>query len=351
MQIFRRFLYALITVLLIYTGFKYNLFSKDTIESVQRVFEKDPVPESLNLNDESIKYELSGDLFEWLGQTEKALNESLGNPIRIEPSAYGYAWHIYKNEQGQYLQFGIEADKIVTVLSIGEVFSIEPLKIGMDYSEVSANFELLNEVMYERGNESFNFKLNEQELEIRPLVNLGENNFAQLYFDSFEQELVGIRLMNADVLLNLLPYEITYQGELPNVVEKTSKEWELIEAGVEIEVFEISNVIRSMHEIEQLEWNDEVRDVAYLHSKDMSNNNYFSHLSLDGSGLKERLLSENVRYRIAGENIAASYIDAADATIGWLNSDGHRQALLNPEYEYLGVGVFELYYTQNFISK
>ncbi|MBR8644979.1 hypothetical protein KEH51_13740 [[Brevibacterium] frigoritolerans] len=36
---------------------------------------------------------------------------------------------------------------------------------------------------------------------------------------------------------------------------------------------------------------------------------------------------------------------------GWLNSKGHRDAMLNEEFTGLGVGVYKNYYTQNFIKR
>ncbi len=86
-------------------------------------------------------------------------------------------------------------------------------------------------------------------------------------------------------------------------------------------------------------------------SNDMLEENYFSHYSLDGEGLKERLLAVNAHYLSAGENIAAHYVDAPAVIHGWLNSDGHREALLKEEYTHIGVGVFHSFYTQNFIQK
>ncbi|MEK1830243.1 CAP domain-containing protein [Priestia megaterium] len=53
---------------------------------------------------------------------------------------------------------------------------------------------------------------------------------------------------------------------------------------------------------------------------------------------------------MAGENIASNYQDGIAAVEGWLNSEGHRKALLNKEFTRLGVGVYEKYYTQNFIT-
>ncbi|MGK0698226.1 CAP domain-containing protein [Priestia flexa] len=53
---------------------------------------------------------------------------------------------------------------------------------------------------------------------------------------------------------------------------------------------------------------------------------------------------------MAGENIASNYTDGPAAVEGWLNSEGHRKALLNNDFTHLGVGVYEKFYTQNFIT-
>lgn len=86
-----------------------------------------------------------------------------------------------------------------------------------------------------------------------------------------------------------------------------------------------------------------------MHSNDMKENEYFSHESPTNGSLADRLKAEDVAYQMAGENIAAQYIDGIAAMEGWLNSKGHRDTLLNPDFTRLGVGVNEVYYTQNFI--
>ncbi len=58
-----------------------------------------------------------------------------------------------------------------------------------------------------------------------------------------------------------------------------------------------------------------------------------------------------VAYQTAGENIAANYTDGPAVVEGWLNSKGHREAILNKDYSHLGVGVFQKYYTQNLYFK
>lgn len=57
----------------------------------------------------------------------------------------------------------------------------------------------------------------------------------------------------------------------------------------------------------------------------------------------------NISFKVAGENIAAQYVDGLAAVEGWLNSEGHRVNLLDESYSHLGVGVYQRYYTQNFM--
>ena len=83
----------------------------------------------------------------------------------------------------------------------------------------------------------------------------------------------------------------------------------------------------------------------------MYESDQFSHISEKSGELKDRLEANEVIYQIAGENIAANYLDAPAVIEGWLNSKGHRESLLNEEFTHLGVGVYKKHYTQNFIGK
>lgn len=45
-----------------------------------------------------------------------------------------------------------------------------------------------------------------------------------------------------------------------------------------------------------------------------------------------------VRYRAAGENIAAGQTTPAQVVDAWMNSPGHRANILERAYKYIGVG-------------
>ncbi|WP_099157968.1 CAP domain-containing protein [Virgibacillus ndiopensis] len=297
------------------------------------------------------KVDLDGKLFQWIGNSTAELIESYGEPIRKDTSAYGYVWWVYTDKHEQYIQFGVKDDTIQTVYATGSNLSTEPIQIGQSYDEINKRFEFKNTVTYSKDLSSYTFRLDNDEMKMRPLTKVGENVFVQCYFDTFTNKLSSIRVLTGDVLLQHRPYAVEYRGDLPEQPDLTAEQWDKVESGMEQQIFNITNVIRNQFDKSILKWNDHVSEVAFLHSEDMAEHNYFSHYSQNGDGLKERLAEKNVYYFSAGENIAAQYPDAPAAMEGWLNSKGHRKALLNNDYTEIGIGVYHLYYTQNFIQQ
>ena len=80
----------------------------------------------------------------------------------------------------------------------------------------------------------------------------------------------------------------------------------------------------------------------------MSAKNYFSHTSLDGSSMRDRIERQGYGWSSIGENIAAGYRTAESVVTGWMNSPGHRANILNCRFTEIGVGFHNNYWTQNF---
>jgi uncharacterized protein YkwD len=99
-----------------------------------------------------------------------------------------------------------------------------------------------------------------------------------------------------------------------------------------------------------------LRCASRKHSKDMAVNNFFSHTGSDGSTPFQRMNSAGYTYRYAGENIGAGYSTPSAAVTGWMNSTGHCENIMNPNYKHLGVGyyyrssgsTYAHYWTQDF---
>lgn len=78
---------------------------------------------------------------------------------------------------------------------------------------------------------------------------------------------------------------------------------------------------------------------AYNHSRDMSDNNYFSHNSPNGDTPWDRMADAGYDYNTyKGENIARGYASAQAVFDGWRNSPGHNANMLNPNFNVIGIG-------------
>ena len=80
--------------------------------------------------------------------------------------------------------------------------------------------------------------------------------------------------------------------------------------------------------------------------------NYFSHQSPTYGSPFEMMKSFGIRYSAAGENIAKGYTSPQSVVDGWMNSQGHRENILNSVYTQIGVGYYPYgnYWTQMFIG-
>lgn len=81
-------------------------------------------------------------------------------------------------------------------------------------------------------------------------------------------------------------------------------------------------------------------------SYDMLSKNYFEHFAF-GLSPWDFINKSGYKYLYAGENLAMDF-DTAEGTVnGWMNSPKHRENILSPDYEDMGVGVTTGVYTEN----
>lgn len=88
-----------------------------------------------------------------------------------------------------------------------------------------------------------------------------------------------------------------------------------------------------------LAWSSSLAEIARLHSMDMAREGYFSHTSLDGTTMGDRVFPYWSGTRV-GENIAASSTNLSDNTIVklWLESPGHCALIMDPDFTHAGIG-------------
>jgi hypothetical protein len=129
-------------------------------------------------------------------------------------------------------------------------------------------------------------------------------------------------------------------------------------ADFESEVIDLVNAERATQGLHPLTVDDNLATAARDHSEDMGLQGYFSHTSLDGRTVPDRITAAGYSYNTYGENIAGGQPTPEAVIDAWMESSGHRANILNPIFCDIGVGYAYLanspyrhYWTQDFGRK
>ncbi|WP_433942966.1 CAP domain-containing protein [Paenibacillus sp. SN-8-1] len=85
-------------------------------------------------------------------------------------------------------------------------------------------------------------------------------------------------------------------------------------------------------------------------AKDMYSKGYFDHTSPTYGSPFDMMNSYGIHYTYAGENIAKGQKDPAEVMKAWMNSPGHKQNILSPNYTKIGVAYYNGEWVQEFIA-
>lgn len=125
---------------------------------------------------------------------------------------------------------------------------------------------------------------------------------------------------------------------------------------VENEVLTLVNQERAKIGLKPLEMDWELQRVARTKSQDMVAKNYFSHTSPTYGSPFDMMKQFGISFRTAGENIATGQRTPKEVMESWMNSQGHRENILKPDFTHIGVGFYRggsygTMWTQMFIAK
>ncbi|WP_096271852.1 CAP domain-containing protein [Paucisalibacillus globulus] len=121
----------------------------------------------------------------------------------------------------------------------------------------------------------------------------------------------------------------------------------------ESDVVTLTNKERRQAGLSALQIDTKLSQVAREKSNDMQRNNYFSHTSPTYGSPFDMMRDNGITYRSAGENIAQGQTSPAEVVQAWMNSQGHRENILNANFTHIGVGYESQgqHWTQMFITK
>lgn len=274
-----------------------------------------------------------------IGDSKEEVEKQAGPAQRASDNEYGVKWHAYHqnyqnffmasyDEQGKVNGLYTNQDLLSSKLGIKINTPKESVvkKLGEPMKGIQKGF-----VMYQVQNNGEYY-----------LYGL-DNCYVTVFFDKHKGDRVtALQIIRKD--LEAQKKDFFADGNEP------------LREGFEYQLFDLTNAARVKNGLPSLSWEDRVKMTARGHSADMAKNQYFSHDNVDGLSPFDRLAQDKITYKAAGENIAAGQVSSIFAHEGLMNSLGHRENILNPHYNALGVGVAfdnesKPFYTENFLGK
>jgi len=272
-----------------------------------------------------------------IGDSRAKVEAIYGKAKRKTINEYGLYWETY--DQGNYQQFimiSYENDKIAAMYTNQPIVKTKTgITLNSSKQQVQQTYgaPLLS---IDKGNVSYIIKDDEYSTYVL------DESYVTFFFDKHQNEqLSAVQIVRRD----LEEKKDGFYGK-PNNELRTAYEYQL---------FDLVNAARLKKHIPLLSWDGKIAYTARKHSEDMANNRYFSHTNLRGQSPFDRMKADGIYFSTAGENIAYGQFNAIFAHEAWMNSLGHRQNVLNPSFQRLGVGVAfdplgRPYYTQNFYT-
>lgn len=153
-----------------------------------------------------------------------------------------------------------------------------------------------------------------------------KNNYrAEILKNSFLFFLIALYLFNQTLVKYL---SFTKPGVLGYSSEITAQK-----------VLDQTNQERSKLGLPVLKYNSLLSQSATQKAQDMFTHNYWAHTSPSGTSPWNFFKNVDYKYSIAGENLARDFYDTESLLKAWMNSPTHKENIINPKYQEIGIGV------------
>lgn len=106
-----------------------------------------------------------------------------------------------------------------------------------------------------------------------------------------------------------------------------------------LEVIDLLNAERRKAGVRPVRLSRTLTSVAQGYSTVQAQQGAISHVGPDGSNAGQRLTHAGYTWQRYGENLAAGQRDAHEVMQAWMNSTGHRDNMLHPDFREVGIGL------------
>lgn len=273
-----------------------------------------------------------------LGMSESEVFDTFGTPFDVLLSEYGFYWNIYHENFKNYIQVGIKDGVVVGMYTNSPNLIFEALTVGDKKEKVNKLFgESLDGII--KGDTRYLSNGSESEASFESYKIKGA--YVTFFYDTFKNNsLTSVNIIDCDV-----------EESFDMLYAPASDE---LKKSFETQNFYVTNATRQNEGLTLFLPHEGLSELAFSHSLDMAENEYFSHTGKNGDTVLDRSEKYSIDFEKIGENLAMGSQNSVYMHELLMNSEGHRKNIL-ASFTNMGVGVAfssdnTPYLTQNFLK-
>ena len=302
---------------------------------IENVIDRFSIGEEKMIKDCPLK---EGERTVFLGMSADEVASVFGHPRDTFISEYGFVWNIYHENFKNYIQIGIKDNKVVGIYTNSKEFSIEGITQGTEKEDINQKFGTTENGIVKG---STRFLSNGAEDDANMEIYQIRGAYVTFFYDSHKN--------NSLTSVNIIDYDTEQAFDM--LYAKGTDE---LKQSFDIQNFYLLNATRVREGLSPFTRKHELDALATAHSCDMIQNGYFSHYSLNGDSVLERVQDYGISFSRIGENLAMGAQNSIYLHELLMNSEEHRKNILG-DYTHIGIGTAFLedgapYLTQNFLK-
>jgi len=255
-----------------------------------------------------------------LGMDKSLVEFSNGFPKTSFINEYGSKWFVYHQNYQDFVMVSYDSNDLVNA-----IYTNQPSVTSSYAITENTSMEDIRSILP-----------NKQKAIIKQNVYLEiEEQFDLFDLDSYDITFFYDEKQNNEIsAIFLIDDQLEKQKETLYGVAS-----EELQIAYEQQMFEVINATRAKFNIPTLINNAPLAVTAFKHSEDMATNDFFSHDNLKGESPFDRMEADQLRFTVAGENLASGQFNSIFAHEALMNSQGHRDNILHKDFEQIGIGV------------
>ena len=296
--------------------------------------EPEPQPQPMDAKYSTLYFDDGGSL--WLGMTEAELCSAVGQPSEKLTGTFRGTWYLYNTDNyHNFFMALVKEGKVYRLYMAAENMSYLGYRIGdiLDADEMDDYAKSIQNQSHSTLSCAFQLDVTADS----SLAGISISDLSQLPHDPSQD---GFPNENDQAAVD--QWIAAYDAYLSGVYNSVKPTTDQLRQESKV-CFHVINAWRSHRDISPLTWNDTLAEVARLHSQDMADRNYNSHVDPDGVTPQDRIEATglNITGSFIGENSCITETNGLDAFNLWLHSKPHRTGMTGFNYAGVGAGYNE----------